>query len=107
MSCRTAHGHLSVHAAIVKPQAGPSSDTYSEEDWNTEVDENAQGADAYRYSKVPHACTCLSSTIQLCKRQVLHVGTASVHVACSILSRCALTLTGLLSNECRQLCVGS
>ncbi|KAL3153255.1 hypothetical protein ABBQ38_011605 [Trebouxia sp. C0009 RCD-2024] len=39
-------------ASIVKPQAGPSSDTYSEEDWNTEVDENAQGADAYRYSKV-------------------------------------------------------
>lgn len=39
-------------AAIVKPKAGPSSDLYSEEDWNTEVDENAQGADAYRYSKV-------------------------------------------------------
>ena len=39
-------------AAIVKPKAGPSGDAYSEEDWNTEVDENAQGADAYRYSKV-------------------------------------------------------
>lgn len=39
-------------AAIVKPKAGPSSDAYSEEDWNTEVDESAQGADAYRYSKV-------------------------------------------------------
>ena len=36
----------------MKPKAGPSSDAYSEEDWNTEVDENAQGADAYRYSKV-------------------------------------------------------
>ncbi|KAL3141742.1 hypothetical protein ABBQ32_004424 [Trebouxia sp. C0010 RCD-2024] len=39
-------------ASIVKPKAGPSSDAYSEEDWNTEVDENAEGADAYRYSKV-------------------------------------------------------
>ena len=41
-----------MHAAIVKPKAGPSGDAYSEEDWNDEVDENAQGADAYRYSKV-------------------------------------------------------
>lgn len=40
-------------AAIVKPKAGPSKGIYSEEDWNDEVDENAQGADAYRYSKVP------------------------------------------------------
>ena len=39
-------------AAIVKPKAGPSDNLYSEEDWNTEVDENAEGADAYRYSKV-------------------------------------------------------
>ena len=39
-------------AAIVKPKAGPSKGFYSEEDWNNEVDENAQGADAYRYSKV-------------------------------------------------------
>ena len=43
---------LSTSAAIVKPKAGPSNGTYSEEDWNDEVDENAQGADAYRYSKV-------------------------------------------------------
>ena len=47
------------HAAIVKPKAGPSGKVYSEEDWNTEVDENAQGADAYRYSKVLHACNLL------------------------------------------------
>ena len=39
-------------AAIVKPKAGPSGGAYNEEDWNDEVDENAQGADAYRYSKV-------------------------------------------------------
>lgn len=39
-------------ASIVKPKAGPSNGIYSEEDWNNEVDENAQGADAYRYSKV-------------------------------------------------------
>lgn len=54
-----------MRAAIVKPKAGPSSDAYSEEDWNTEVDENAQGADAYRYSKVyyhPSSIT-LHSTI--------------------------------------------
>lgn len=44
--------YLCMLAAIVKPKAGPSSDLYSENDWNTEVDENAQGADAYRYSKV-------------------------------------------------------
>ena len=42
-------------AAIVKPKAGPSKGVFNEEDWNNEVDENAQGADAYRYSKV-----CLS-----------------------------------------------
>ena len=40
------------YAAIVKPKDGPSEKVYTEEDWNTEVDENAQGADAYRYSKV-------------------------------------------------------
>ncbi|DBA76212.1 hypothetical protein WJX77_001074 [Trebouxia sp. C0004] len=39
-------------ASIVKPKDGPSGQVYTEEDWNTEVDENAQGADAYRYSKV-------------------------------------------------------
>ena len=39
-------------AAIVKPKAGPKGKVYTEEDWNTEADENAQGADAYRYSKV-------------------------------------------------------
>lgn len=39
-------------ASIVKPKAGPSGGAYNEEDWNDEVDENAQGADAYRYSKV-------------------------------------------------------
>lgn len=43
---------LNVCAAIVKPKAGPSKGVYTEEDWNNEVDENAQGADAYRYSKV-------------------------------------------------------
>ena len=48
-------------AAIVKPKAGPSSDAYSEEDWNTEVDENAQGADAYQYSKV-----CIPTFSQSC-----------------------------------------
>ncbi len=47
------------HAAIVKPKAGPSGKVYTEEDWNTEVDENAQGADAYRYSKVLHTCNLL------------------------------------------------
>ena len=36
----------------MKPKAGPSGGAYNEEDWNDEVDENAQGADAYRYSKV-------------------------------------------------------
>ncbi len=50
---------FSGHAAIVKPKAGPSGKVYSEEDWNTEVDENAQGADAYRYSKVLYACNLL------------------------------------------------
>ena len=40
------------NAAIVKPKAGPKGKVYTEEDWNTEADENAQGADAYRYSKV-------------------------------------------------------
>ena len=43
---------LACYAAIVKPKAGPSNGVYSEADWNDEVDENAQGADAYRYSKV-------------------------------------------------------
>lgn len=58
------------HAAIVKPEAGPSGQTYNEEDWNTEVDENAQGANAYRYSKVQHTCSlhnkCQSS------KQLMH-----------------------------------
>lgn len=36
----------------MKPKAGPSKDVYSEEDWNNEVGPDAQGADAYRYSKV-------------------------------------------------------
>ncbi|DBA76210.1 TPA: hypothetical protein ACH3X1_009936 [Trebouxia sp. C0004] len=39
-------------ASIVKPKAGPKGKVNTEEDWNTEADENAQGADAYRYSKV-------------------------------------------------------
>ena len=73
-----------MRAAIVKPKAGPSSDTYSEEDWNTEVDENAEGADAYRYSKVPCATTCHSATIQLCEHDIMHIGTTSVHVACGL-----------------------
>lgn len=48
------------NAAIVKPKAGPKGKVYTEEDWNAEADENAQDADAYRYSKV---CTPMSSVI--------------------------------------------
>lgn len=47
-----------LYAAIVKPKGGPKGKVYTEEDWNTEANENAQGADAYRYSKV---CTPMSS----------------------------------------------
>ena len=58
MSVPTSVSHLNMYAAIVKLKAGPSNETYSEEDWNTEVDESAEGADAYRYSKV---CTMAST----------------------------------------------
>ncbi len=51
------------HAAIVKPKAGPSGKVYTEEDWNTEVDENAQGADAYRYSKVLNTYNLLHTDV--------------------------------------------
>ena len=51
-------------AAIVKPKAGPSNGIYSEEDWNNEVDENAQGADAYRYSKVSYHCVYTQRSMQ-------------------------------------------
>lgn len=51
------------HAAIVKPKAGPSGKVYTEEDWNTEVDENAQGPDAYRYSKVLHIYNLLHTDV--------------------------------------------
>lgn len=47
------------HAAIVKLKAGQSGKVYNEEDCNTEVDENARGADAYRYSKVLYTCNLL------------------------------------------------
>ena len=43
----------------MKLEAGPSGKVYNEEDCNTEVDENARGADAYRYSKVLYTCNLL------------------------------------------------
>lgn len=84
-------------AAIVKPKAGPKGKVYTEEDWNTEADENAQGADAYRYSKVTHSHTLCNSQALGClfwciKASLVHPQSSSDYVKFVILHQtCACT----------------
>ncbi len=73
-------------AAIVKPKAGPSGEVYSEEDWNTEVDESAQGADAYRYSKVTvQAFPCSIATMICCDALGVAVAVTVTTLCCEAL----------------------